>query len=226
MTDSSDAIVLIHGLWMHGIVMEPLRHRLQNRHGYVVHNFSYPSVTQGINANVARLRDFVSQVTAPQVHLVGHSLGGVLALKVSAGMPTETPGRVVCMGAPLRGTSIGRAVSKLPAGDWIIGQTIRDAVLEAPFESYEGDRDVGVIAGTVSIGTGLLLPGALEGPNDGVVTVAETRLPGITDHVEMRHTHWTMVMSRRAADQVAAFLRNGCFNKKSQGRDSDPIDQA
>ena len=211
MTDSSDAIVLIHGLWMHGVVMEPLRHRLQDRHGFVVHNFSYPSVTQGIDANVARLRDFVRQIDAPQVHLVGHSLGGVLALKVSCDMPAERPGKVVCMGAPLRGTSVGRAIEKLPAGDWIIGKTIRDAVLEAPFESYKGDRAVGVIAGTVSFGTGLLLPGVLQGPNDGVVTVEETRLPGIADHVEMRHTHWTMVMSRRAADQVATFLQQGRF---------------
>ena len=213
MTDSSDAIVLIHGLWMHGIVMEPLRRRLQKRHGFIVHNFSYPSVTQGVAENVASLREFINQFAAPQVHLVGHSLGGVLALKVSAHMPASQPGKIVCMGAPLRGSSIGRTAARLPGGKWIIGQTIRDTVLEPPFESYQGDRDVGVIAGTVSFGTGLLLPGVLKGPNDGVVTVEETRLPGITDHLEVRHTHWTMLMSRRAADQVAAFLRNGSFNR-------------
>ena len=60
-----------------------------------------------------------------------------------------------------------------------------------------------MVAGEVSFGLSMLL-GRLPRPNDGTVAVAETRLPGITDHVSVRASHTGLLFSERAAALTAA----------------------
>ena len=43
-----------------------------------------------------------------RVHLVGHSMGGVLILRALQADPGMPPGRVVLMGAPVRGSAVAR----------------------------------------------------------------------------------------------------------------------
>ena len=44
MADAHDPVILVHGLWMSGLEFGVLRQRLQTRHGFDVHVFSYPSL--------------------------------------------------------------------------------------------------------------------------------------------------------------------------------------
>lgn len=205
-----EAVVLIHGLWMPGLVMEPMRWRLEQRHGFAVHTFSYPSVAQGLAANVSLLRDFLKGINSRRLHLVGHSLGGVLALRTLARMRDAPPGRVVCVGSPLVGSGAARSLERWQGGDLLLGKLIREAVLSDPLQRYEGKREVGVIAGDGGFGAGVLLS-AFEGPHDGTVAVEETRLPGITDHVVLPVNHTWMLISRDVADQAGHFLKHGAF---------------
>ena len=71
----------------------------------------------------------------------------------------------------------------------------------------------GVIAGDRAFGMGRLI-GPLPKPNDGTVTVAETRLPGATDHIVLPVTHLSMLWSGAVADEVIAFLRDGRFDRQ------------
>jgi hypothetical protein len=56
--------------------------------------------------------------------------------------------------------------------------------------------------------------GRLDGPNDGTVAVAETRLPGATDHIVVRASHFSILWSADAAIQVIAFLESGRFARR------------
>lgn len=91
---------------------------------------------------------------------------------------------------------LGRAVHLLRAG-----------VLPLP-EGFE----VGVIAGTLPLGLGHWF-GRFEGAHDGTVTVAETRVAGVIDHLEVRTSHTGLIYSRVVAQQAAAFLREGRFTR-------------
>ena len=99
-------------------------------------------------------------------------------------------------------------------GSVIIGKTISEGVVRGTANEWATEvtktREVGCIAGTVSIGLGRLVADFDE-ENDGTVAVSEPRLPGIADHVCMSVTHSGMVLSRRVADQAAHFLMNGKF---------------
>lgn len=209
--------MLVHGLWMHGVVMEPMRWRLEHHHGYAVHSYSYPSVARGLTANIERLAEFLREIRAPRVHLVGHSLGGVLAVRTLVRLPEVVSGRVVCLGSPLVGSGAARALKTLRGGEAMLGKLIRESLLQDPLTGFAGNHEVGVVAGKGGFGIGTLMnvveKGALNGPHDGTVTVDETRLPGIKDHLVLPVTHTWMLVSPEVADQAAHFIRHGEFRR-------------
>jgi hypothetical protein len=57
----------------------------------------------------------------------------------------------------------------------------------------------------------------MAGPNDGTVLVRETDLPGATEQIRLRVSHSGMPFSGVVARQVAAFLRDGRFERASSG---------
>jgi pimeloyl-ACP methyl ester carboxylesterase len=206
--------VLVHGLWMNGVEAGLLRYRLESEHGIPTVLFQYGTFEAGFTANADRLRDFLDGVEAERVHLVGHSTGGLMALVALERRPFERPGRVVCLGSPLKGSIAADRLASLAGelGAMILGATGREGLLGQVLTRYEGDRDVGVIAGTTSVGAGMVL-GILPEPNDGTVAVVETQLPGIRDHLSLPVTHTGLLVAPEVAAQTAFFLRHGRFNR-------------
>ncbi len=205
-------VILLHGIWMRGIAMLPLARRLRAA-GFAVETFDYPSVTGNWTDSVRRLGQRWRKLAGRNVHVVGHSLGGMLAVQVAADCPDLPPGRVVCLGSPLKGSAAADRMRNIPGGRWLIGQSA--AVLQEGLQPWHGARDVAVIAGTTPIGLGALI-GTLARPNDGTVSVEETRLPGIKDHRVVASTHTGLLFSDEVAELVAAFLRDGRFPAQRQ----------
>lgn len=203
-------VVLVHGLWMTGAETGLLRSRLQDDYAFDVRQYSYYTVSIGLDENVARLAEFLAAVPGETLHVVGHSLGGLLALHTALRRPDPRPGRIVCLGSPLRGSSAARAMAGLPFGEELLGATIRDAVLNGGMKSWEGAREVGVIAGTMGVGLGAVIQ-ELPVPNDGTVAVVETQLPGVKDHLELEVSHTGLLVSPAVVSQTAYFLRHGEF---------------
>jgi len=196
---------------MHSFELGVLRKRLAQQSGYRAQAFSYRSVIRALPENARRLRRCIDDIDADTVHLVGHSLGGVLALQMLNLFPTDKVGRIVCLGSPLSGSSAAQHLIRWRLGRKVIGRTLRDGVLEQPLVSVDGSRVVGVIAGSVAFGLGGII-GKLESPHDGVVSVRETRLPGLTAHLVLPVNHIGLVFSKKVAVQAAHFLRSGKFS--------------
>ena len=197
---------------MHGLFLQPLSARLARRTGWYAETFSYRSVRRALPENARRLKRRIDELQADTVHLVGHSLGGVLALQMLNLFPSERIGRIVCLGSPLVDSSAARRLSRWGPTHRLLGPTLHEAVLEQPLGSVHGEREVGVIAGTVGVGLGMIV-GRLEKPHDGVVSVNETELPGIKAHTVMPLNHWGLLYSGRVADQTAQFLQHGVFTE-------------
>jgi len=211
---SADNVVLLPGIWMPGAEMQFLRHRLESEHGFRGHLFSYASVKGTLDENAKRLADFLSARGLGDAHLVGHSLGGVVALRTLALAPGVSSGRVVCLGSPLCGSRAARHLHERDWGRRILGHTLPEGVLQAAADEWAhgvtGSREIAAIAGTRPLGMGRLFA-SFDGENDGTVAVAETRLPGLRDHLCLPVSHTGMVLSRDVADQAAAFLLRGEF---------------
>ena len=196
-------VVLVPGLWMPGTIMTLLAARLAQG-GYRATRFSY-SGRLPLEANIERL---ARHVNGRAVHFVGHSLGGVLIYDLLCNYPGIACGHVVLLGAPVRGCIAGRRLGSAAIGRWMMGGcgsrwTERDA-------AWRRHEPIGVIAGTRVLGLGRAL-GALPGENDGVVTVEETTIDGMSERVLVREAHSWLPFSRPVAGLVQRFLQNGRF---------------
>lgn len=205
----NEHVLLIHGLWMRGFTLTLLRRRLAAA-GYAVAVFDYASVFGGADSGVERLMSRARALKSTKIHFVGHSLGGMIALQALQRDPQLISGRVVCLGSPLRGSAVARGVSRMPGGSFVIGKSLH--VLRDGVERWDGAQQVGAIAGRLPVGLGFAV-GALKAPHDGTVSVAETELPGLTDHCVVAATHTGLVYSEEAARQAIAFLRDGRFTR-------------
>ncbi|NND35658.1 MAG: alpha/beta hydrolase [Gammaproteobacteria bacterium] len=205
-----DNVVCVHGLWMPGLEMTLLRHRLRSNHGFQVSQFSYKSVTGRLECSTDALRQFIDDNVEGRAQIVAHSLGGVMALHMLRRYPDAPVDRVVCLGSPLVDCGPARKFLQYNFGKAFIGDTLIEGVLEKPLGEWTGEQRVGVIAGTLPFGGARFIM-KLEDPNDGVVSAVETKLPGIADYIEVPVTHAGLILSSMVAQRSADFIRDGRF---------------
>jgi hypothetical protein len=205
------AVVYLHGLWLNGIEGGLLRRRLARQLEAETYVFSYPSVTASITSNAQALEKFLTGIRADTLHLVGYSLGGLVVLKLFENANVQLPpGRIVLMGSPLNGSRAARTLAKSAFGRKILGLGVKEELLPERERRWHGPREVGVIAGKLSLGMGLLV-GVHGAPSDGTVYIDETRMAGMSEHLVLRVGHTAFPFSKVAAQQTAAFLSTGRF---------------
>jgi len=81
-----------------------------------------------------------------------------------------------------------------------------------PMQLGPVDFELGVIAGTRTFNVGLsqLLPN----PDDGKVSVENTKVEGMDDFLQLPVTHTFMMRSKKVIPQVKHFIEHGNFLKK------------
>ena len=198
-------VILAHGLWVPGFVMKLLAARL-GRAGFLCHTFSYLGTARPLEAHAERLTRFAREIGP--AHFVGHSLGGLVLMAAFARHSEMAAGRIVLLGTSAKGNFAGRRLARHALGRWMLGDSLplwreRDA-------RWTRAERLGVIAGTRPIGLGVML-GRLSGPNDGVVTVEETTIEGMSERILLPVGHSQMLVSARVAQNVAWFLADGRF---------------
>lgn len=207
MNADTETVLLLHGLWMNRHVMTPLAIRLANA-GFATRSMSFASMRASLDDNAALVTRELASIAGP-VHIVAHSYGGVVTLRALAITPNPLVKRIVLLGSPVGGSLAGEIIAARPRLARLLGTT-RTVWASGPRLVVPPDVDVGAIAGTTRIGLARFFV-ELPQPNDGVVVVAETRLPGLTDHLTLATSHSTMLVSARVARYVEAFLRTGRF---------------
>lgn len=187
--------------------LAPFAARLR-AHGFQPRIWGYASVFGGPERTIARLVDALR--AGPETHLVGHSLGGLVALEALRRAPDLPVPRVVCLGTPLCGSDTARLLAGHRLAGLVLGRS--SATLRRPCEAWDGRAQLGMIAGNVPHGVGALLR-AFDDDSDGTVRVAETRIPGLADHIVVPASHSGLVLSAQVARQTAAFLARGRFER-------------
>jgi pimeloyl-ACP methyl ester carboxylesterase len=209
------SVVTVHGLWMRGAAMAGLRERLAPS-GLDFHHFSYPSVAGTLATCAAALAEYVEGVRGDTVHLVGHSLGGVLIRAMLESHLPARMGRVVCLGAPLRGSRTAARLARVPGARRLVGRCLAEVNARGGFSAWRAGVEAGSIAGGLPFGVGRLL-GPFREPNDGTVAVAETKIAGLADHIVLPVSHMALLWSGQVAAQAAHFLEHGRFRRTPAG---------
>ena len=205
-------VMLIHGLGQIRHFMWPMARRLR-RAGWPVALAGYPSMRLPIEAATERVGQQVAQAAAAkgwnQVHLVGHSLGGLIARRLATTRADLNIGRVVQIGSPNGGTPVAEFMSRWAMARWILGPVLTQ-VTAFP-RHVPVATQVGAIGGTGNC-RWLSAPLGLHGPSDGMVPLRSAWAgTGAGMHVATSAYHTALPFSARTADLVAVFLATGNF---------------
>jgi len=202
---------------MTDLVMKPLARRLRQA-GFIVKPFRYHSIKANPTENTKRLHRLVGALPGRQVHFVAHSLGGLIVRQLFEDFPEQPPGRIVTLGSPHQGSHVARKLASWRLLRPLLGQS-REILCGHSLPPWQRQRELGCIAGTLSLGMGWLVPG-MSRPNDGTVAVNEALLTAQADHTLVHASHMGMLVSKETAEQIIHFLKYGRFasppNKKDQ----------
>jgi len=186
--------------------MRPLARSLKNH--YEPHIFTYSSVFHPSYHTKCRLVELLDKTQA--AYIVGHSLGGVLAMQTLCEHPhlQEHVKRLVCLGSPLKGSRVVQKLATVRGGPRLVGQSFN--TLHVGCSPWDGKTEVAVIAGNKPQGLGkLFAPFAEE--NDGTVGISETKLEGVVHHRIVPASHSGLLWCPNTAQLTAHFLKSGCF---------------
>ena len=186
--------------------------------GYTTLNVGYASRSKALEALAEDVHPAVERFAEGlegSVHFVCHSMGGLLARIYVARHRPRRLGRVVMLGTPNGGSEIADRLKHIgayrawfgPAGQQLV--TRRDAAIAAMFPPV--DYPVGIIAGNRSVYP--ITSAFLPKPHDGKVSVENTKLDGMADHIVMETSHPWLVRNGPAIAQTIAFLQDGRFRR-------------
>ena len=188
-----------------------LGRRLEHEFALTLHAFRYSAASSGMSNITSRLADFVRELSAPEVHFIGHSLGGLVIHRFLERFPEQPPGRVVFLGTPSVASRAAKHASRFAPIAHLMGQSVAEELLQPRERRWTHAHPLGIVAGTQSIGFGQLLAHFRE-DNDGTIAVSETRMPGATDHIALPVSHLGMLVSTRVAHETGLFLTQGHFS--------------
>ncbi len=214
-------VVLLHGLGRSSVSMKGVEWRLEEE-GFSVVNLSYPwqkqTIEQLASLAVGNGLDGCRQLDLEPVGFVTHSLGGILLRQYLESSTIPNLGRVVMLAPPNQGSTLA---DQLLANEWIEpllpepAHQLGTDEASVPLQLGPVDFELGVIAGS---NTRAWVPPGLEDlPNDGTVSVAETRVEGMRDFIVLDVDHSFLMWRSAVLDQVVQFLRNGRFDHSPGG---------
>ena len=196
-TPQDHTVVLLHGLALWPGFMKPMAGRLAKR-GWQTQPIGYRSRHQNFAASVAEVR---AALPDGPIHLVGHSLGGLIAADLLRDPQGLEIGRVVQLGSPNLGSPQATRAGWIAPIRWFYGPVL--AELRPHQDGPEPHDHIGAVAGTI-------WPNMAGGKGDGAVTL-ESALAAAAMHVTVRVMHTLLPLSAAVAGHVGDFLSDGQF---------------
>ncbi|MBF0426325.1 MAG: alpha/beta hydrolase [Magnetococcales bacterium] len=199
-------VVLVHGLWMNGWEMGLLHYRLR-RAGFRTWRFTYPTRQATVAANAARLHHFLQQHgLTDNLHLVGHSLGGLVILRFLHDFPQWPVRASIALGSPFQGSQAAKQLALFPPTCWLLGRSLPEGLDGTGIRVVPPGRLFGCVVGDRALGLAQHIL-HLEPGSDGVVTLRETYLEGTQLRLQRPCGHLGLVLSRAVTADIVAFFR-------------------
>ncbi len=211
-----------HVIMLHGILKSDSHMRWLEkafvRKGYIVSNVNYPSTKKTIEELSDKfLRPAIESSEADKIVLLGYSMGGLLIRSYLSGEVDPRIEKVLMLGTPNGGSEITDFLKDTPIldafyerGFGVAGQQLGTIDNVAKNWTLPEGIQYGVIAGkwTVDPVSSVFI---LPGPNDGKVTVENTKLPVPHEHVVLPVSHMFMPQARKVIKASLRFVHKGHF---------------
>jgi len=216
LASAADCVVLLHGLVRSATSMNKMQRALAAE-GYETANIEYPSRDHSIEELAPMaigdgLEACRSNGDVEHIHFVTHSLGGILLRQYLSTREIVGLGRVVMLGPPNQGSRAVDELGGVPGFQWLngpAGRQLGKGEDSVPLRLGPADFELGVIAGNRSIDP--ITSAVLDNPDDGRVSVTDTKVEGMDDFVVVEHSHAFMMRMRRPIELTIRFLKSGSF---------------
>lgn len=213
---ATECVVLLHGLARTSTSLNKMQDALEED-GYRTANIDYPSREHEI-AELAStaVEDGLATCRAGEdvekIHFVTHSLGGILVRQYLSTESIDELGRVVMLGPPNQGSNAADDLDGVPGFDWLngpAGRQLGKGEASVPLALGPVDFELGIIAGNRTIDP--ITSAVLEDPDDGRVSIEDTKVEGMKDFIIVEHSHAFMMRMQRPIELTKKFLRTGSF---------------
>jgi pimeloyl-ACP methyl ester carboxylesterase len=208
-------VVLVHGLGRTRDSLTQIETQLQLA-GYLTAGVTYPSTRRSLVEHADQLAGWLNRLEGVQtVSFVTHSLGGLV---VRAAMARDARweqriqvGRLVMLAPPSTGSAFADAVDEFLPAQILLGPAAHELAIDEIRSIPSPDCSFGIIAagGPGSEGWNPLL----QGDDDGVVSVEETRLEGADDFLLVRGLHTFLMNDDQVIQATVSFLSTGRFTE-------------
>ncbi len=215
-----ECVILLHGLARTSLSMQRME-RMLERNGFSVVNVDYPS------------RDYTIEELAPfaigdgldqckqnagisTIHFVTHSLGGILLRVYLADNTIANLGRVVMLAPPNQGSIAVDEMVRIPGFDWLngpAGYQLGKGPESVPLRLGAAEFEFAVVAGDRTIDP--IISAVLPNPDDGRVSVSDTKLDGMQDFAVVHVSHAMIMQDRQVFRLVRNFLNHGSFSPEA-----------
>lgn len=215
--DAVECVILLHGLGRTKYSMNHIAERLKDL-GYRVWNEGYPSTEKGIASlvsdHVRPAVEWAEKLGARKIHVVSHSLGGILIRAYLQENTLPIGSRIVMLSPPNKGSEVVDTLKSFSLYRWIMGpagQELGTSSDSFPNRLKPVAADIGIIAGTRSMEPwfSMLIPGQ----DDGKVSVESTKLEEMNDFLAVKSTHPFIMNDRQVIDQVIIYIGRGRFRR-------------
>ncbi|HZM69691.1 MAG TPA: alpha/beta fold hydrolase [Candidatus Cryosericum sp.] len=197
-----DCVVLLHGLGRTPRSMRRLERSLRAS-GYDTLNVGYPSFCARVEGlarlvaeRIAAGRPGGGAADGGRLHLVGHSLGGILIRWIIVHRPPPGLARVVLLAAPNQGSRLADATA--PWLSWLM-RPLPDLTTDETNAAHTLPTPAGVPIGVIA------------GSWDWTVPVERAGLRGAADFVVARSGHMFLPDVREVHELTARFLATARF---------------
>ena len=206
---AGEPVYLIHGFMRTSASFQQMATTLQAK-GFKPHLWDYPSRDRTIEEHSNVLVHHLQKTARKNqpIHFVTHSMGGLIlrAALNNPKCPHEAKiGKAVLIAPPNRGSQYGRALGKLKPMKKYLGSKSGHQLLHSQnfdhLGTFPSSLNILVIAGTLGWNP------TIDGPNDGKVSVSETRLNTPHYHTTVPCGHSWIMRAKPTINKTLTFLR-------------------
>tara|TARA_R110001592_G_scaffold59200_1_gene179609 strand:- start:60104 stop:60895 length:792 start_codon:yes stop_codon:yes gene_type:complete len=212
---NKQCVVLVHGLWRSGWAMRSIANDL-NDYAYQTVSISYPSTSISIpeiaESYLPPAIEECKQGGAELIHIVSHSMGGIVVRQYLQNNHLPLGGKVVMLSPPNQGSELSEKFGDAGWYQHIVGPagvslSKKEGGIISSLKAVK--EPVGIIA---AYRDWSLFPSTwLPEPNDGTVSVDSMKLAEMDDFVLINSGHATMRFNNDTHQQIRYFLSRGEF---------------